>query len=296
MTQKKITKIFFTLVFCLLCATFAHAQQRPLITEDVDIVPQGSIRIGAGVDFLQNAKFPLSGLKGDLTRVGVIEITAGFAPNVSIEIEGTLQNFLAINSAQTPAPIPLSFKDGSNSTNDIGDFTLSAKIKLRNETKKLPSLGFKFGFQLPNTNQARGIGTNQNNIFGLILAGKKFGQKRKDNQHDFNLFANVGIGILPAPLERFSQNDVFLYGLAGVVRVNNRFNIVSEINGRASTRSGNAPLGTESQSEFRLGTQVKASGLRFDAAGIIGLTRNSPRSGITFGVTYQSPTIFTPAR
>ena len=34
----------------------------------------------------------------------------------------------------------------------------------------------------------------------------------------------------------------------------------------------------------------------FDAAAIFGLTRNSPRSGLTFGVTYESPTIFTPAK
>jgi hypothetical protein len=268
------------LIFCF--AVLAQAQQRPLLTEEVDIIPQGSIRVGVGVDFLQNAKFPLSGLRGDLTRVGVVEVNAGFAPNVQIELEGTVQNFLSINSAQNPAPIPLELAPNANSTNDVGDFTLSAKIKLRNETKNLPSLGFKFGFQQPNSNQARGIGVNQNNVFAMVLVGKKFGK--------------LGIAILPAPLERFTQNDVLLYGVAGIFRVNNRFNIVSEINGRASTRSGRAPLGTESQSEFRLGTQIRASGLRFDAAGIIGLTPNSPRSGITFGVTYQSPTIFTPAQ
>lgn len=282
------------LIFCF--AILAAAQQRPLLTEEVDIIPQGSIRVGVGVDFLQNAKFPLSGLRGDLTRVGVIEVNAGFAPNVQIELEGTVQNFLSINSAQNPAPIPLELAPNANSTNDVGDFTLSAKIKLRNETKNTPSLGFKFGFQQPNSNQARGIGTNQNNIFAMVLVGKKFGKQYKDKTRQVNVFGNLGIAILPAPLERFTQNDVLLYGVAGIFRVNNRFNIVSEINGRASTRSGRAPLGTESQSEFRIGTQIRASGLRFDAAGIIGLTPNSPRSGITFGVTYQSPTIFTPAQ
>jgi hypothetical protein len=282
------------LIFCF--AVLAQAQQRPLLTEEVDIIPQGSIRVGVGVDFLQNAKFPLSGLRGDLTRVGVVEVNAGFAPNVQIELEGTVQNFLSINSAQNPAPIPLELAPNANSTNDVGDFTLSAKIKLRNETKNLPSLGFKFGFQQPNSNQARGIGVNQNNVFAMVLVGKKFGKQYKDKTRQVNIFGNLGIAILPAPLERFTQNDVLLYGVAGIFRVNNRFNIVSEINGRASTRSGRAPLGTESQSEFRLGTQIRASGLRFDAAGIIGLTPNSPRSGITFGVTYQSPTIFTPAQ
>ena len=33
-----------------------------------------------------------------------------------------------------------------------------------------------------------------------------------------------------------------------------------------------------------------------DAAGIKGLTRLSPRSGLTVGVTYDTPSIFTPAK
>jgi hypothetical protein len=130
----------------------------------------------------------------------------------------------------------------------------------------------------------------------MILVGKKFGKTFDNKQRRLNVFGNLGIGILPAPLERFSQNDVLLYGLAGIYRVNDRFNVVSEVNGRISTRSGNAPLGTESQGEYRMVTQIRASGLRFDAAAIFGLTRYSPRSGLTFGVTYESPTIFTPAK
>lgn len=294
MTRRFVEFIACAIVLLIACSN-VRAQQRPLITEDVDIIPTGSVRIGAGVDFVQNAKFPLSGLTGDLTRVGVIEINSGFAPNVQIELEGTLQNFLSINS-QNAAPIPLEVPLNANSTNDVGDFRLSAKLKLRSESKNLPAVAFKFGFELPNANQARGIGSNQNNIFGMVIAGKKFGGTFQNNERRLNVFGNLGIGILPAPLERFAQNDVLLYGVAGIYRVNNRFNVVSEVNGRASTRSGNAPLGTESQSEFRLGTQIRTSGLRFDAAGIIGLTRNSPRSGITFGVTYQSPAIFTPAK
>jgi hypothetical protein len=42
--------------------------------------------------------------------------------------------------------------------------------------------------------------------------------------------------------------------------------------------------------------QFKASGLRFDIAGIAGLSEFSPRSGVTFGVTYDSPSIFAPAK
>jgi hypothetical protein len=287
-----VKRFTLCIVMALTAAAAGFAQQRPLLTDDVDITPPGALEISAGVDFLQNAKFPLSGLRGDLTRVGDIRIRTGLASNVEFQVEGVLQNFLAINSA-VPAPIPLNI-DG-NSTNDFDDFTVSAKIKLRNETKNIPALGFKFGFQMPNTDQARGIGTNQINIFSKVLVQKRFG-KHAGRTPFANIYGNVGLAIMTAPIARFTQNDVLLYGVAGIFRVTDRINIVSEINGRANTRSGDAPIGTESIGQFRVGTQIKASGLRFDTAAVFGLTRFSPRTGITFGVTYLTPSIFTPAK
>lgn len=279
-----------SLLLVLGAAVAANGQQRPLITEDVDIIPPGSMRLEAGIDFVQKAKFPASGLTGDLTRAGVIGITIGLAPNVEVQIEGVAQNVLSINS-RGPSAIPLNVAAGANSTNDVGDFTLWTKIKLRNETAHLPSFGFRFGVQLPNSNQDRGIGLNQTNAFGQFLFGKKFGHNAR-----VNTFGNLGIGILTAPTGLFSQNDVLTYGLAGIVRLNKQFSLAGEVNGRANTRPGSGPLGTESQGEARLGMQIRASGLRFDFAGIKGLTKLSPRSGLTVGVTYDTPSIFTPAK
>jgi hypothetical protein len=284
---------FFCAFLLLFLPVIAAAQQRPLITDDVDITPEGALDIGVGVDFFQNAKFPLSGLKGDLTRVGDIRVRTGFSPNVEFQVEGVIQNFVAINSQSAVSPIPLSVT--GNSTNDVGDFTLSAKFKLRNESKNLPALGFTFGFQMANTDQAKGIGTNQNNVFGKVIVQKRFG-RTAGKIPLLNVYGNLGLGIMTAPLERFTQNDVLLYGLAGIFRVNEHVNIVSEVNGRANTRGGDAPLGTESVGQFRIGTQIKASGLRFDTAAVLGLTRFSPRTGVVFGVTYQSPAIFAPAK
>ncbi|MEP6636698.1 MAG: hypothetical protein ABJB97_08220 [Acidobacteriota bacterium] len=274
----------------LLLAAGAQAQQRPLITEDVDIIPPGTMRIEAGIDFLQSAKFPVSGLTGDLTRVGVIGVSIGLAPNVEFQIEGVAQNFLSINT-RGPSAIPLDIATGANSANDTGDFTLSTKIKLRAETRRGPSLGFRFGVQLPNSNQARGIGLNQTNAFGSILVGKKFGRDGR-----FNTFGNLGIAILTAPTALFTQNDVLTYGFAGIFRFNKQFSLAGEVNGRANTRPGNGPLGTESQSEARLGMQIRASGLRFDFAGIKGLTNFTHNSGVTIGVTYDTPSVFVPAK
>jgi hypothetical protein len=282
----RIAALFFIGVSFM---AFANAQQRPLITDDIDIVPAGALEISAGVDFLQNAKFPLSGLRGDLTRLGDIRIRQGFASNVEIQIEGTLQNYLAINSNIGPSAIPLNVS--GNSTNDFDDITVSAKIRLLSETKNLPAVGMKFGYQLPNSDQAKGIGTNQINIFSKLIVQKKFG-KRAGRIPLANIYGNIGLGIMNAPLANFTQNDMLLYGLAGIFRVNDRINIATEINGRASVRR-DTPLGTESLSQLRIGTQIKASGLRFDTAAVFGLTSFSPKTGVTFGITYQSP-VFLP--
>jgi hypothetical protein len=281
--------VAFLAVFAAVAGVWA--QQRPLITEDVDIVPTGTARIGMGIDFFQGAKFPASGLTGDLTRVGVVNVNVGLSPNVSVEVSGVLQNVLSINTRTPNPPIRLSLDPTANSANDTGDFSLATKIKLRKETKKGPSLGFKFGVELPNSDESRGIGLNQNNAFGLILAGKKFGKDQR-----LNVFGNLGLAILTAPTQLFTQNDVLLYGLAGIYRVHPKINLVGEVNGRASTRRGNAPVGTESRSQARLGMQIKASGLQFDVAGAAGLTKQSPRSGVIFGVTYNTPDIFKPVQ
>lgn len=284
-------RLIIGLSLLLATSIVASAQQRPLLTDDVDITPPGSLEISAGVDFFQKAKFPLSGINGDLTRVGDIRIKTGFAPNVELQIEGTIQNYVAINSIG-PSAIPLTLN--GNSTNDFDDYTVSAKVKLRNETRLLPAVGLKFGYQMPNTDQARGIGTNQINIFTKILLQKKFG-KIVGRTPKFNIMGNIGLQIMTAPIERFTQNDLMLYGLAGIYRLTDHVNIASEVNGRINTRGGVAPLGTESQGQFRLGTQIRASGLRFDAAAAFGLTKFSPRTGVIFGVTYVTPTILKPA-
>src|SRR5262245_1447570 len=202
------------LAMLTVAAMYADAQPRTLITDDDNITTKGALNISAVVDLLQRAKFPLSGLNGDETRLADIRIKTGFASNVELQIEGSLQNYLAINSAG-PSHIPLNVT--GNSTHDFDDYIISTKIKLRNESKGIPAFGLKIGFQMPNTDQAKGIGTNQINIFTKFLVQKHFG-KAAGKDARANIFGNIGLAIMSAPLDSFSQNDVLLYGVAGVFR------------------------------------------------------------------------------
>lgn len=256
----------------------ASAQQRPLITEDVDIIKPGVIRIETGFEFLQRTKFPLSGLRGDLTKLADTRLSFGLAPNVEFQVEWTVQNFLSIRD-RGPSAIPLKLGTNEADTNDVGDARFWMKIKLRNESRVVPALGFRFGVELPNSNQSRGIGTNTTNFYGMVTAGKRFGEK-------LSVFGNLGLGILSAPLESTSQNDVLLYGLAGSYAASDRVNVVGEVNGFHSTRK-RAPLGTEDFSEARLGAQIRALGVRWYAAGIFGTSKRAPKTGLVIGITYD---------
>jgi hypothetical protein len=279
--------ISLTLFFTAWLAAPARAQQRPLLTEDVDIIKPGVIRIESGIELLQNQTFPLSGLRGDVTKLADTRLSFGMAPNVEFQIEWTAQSFLSIDR-RGPSAVPLKLGANDSDTNDVGDVTLWMKMKLRNESRRAPAFGFKFGIQLPNTDQSRGIGTNTTNFFGMITAGKRVLGDR------LNLFGNIGLGILEAPTDEFTQNDVLLYGLAGIYTLSDRVNLVGEVNGYHSTRN-RAPLGTEDFSEARFGAQIRALGLRWNAAGILGLSDRAPRTGLTLGITYDWDA-FTPVK
>ncbi|HEU0007406.1 MAG TPA: hypothetical protein VFS12_15590 [Terriglobia bacterium] len=254
------------------------AQQRPLQTQEPAILHPGNLSLQVGFDFLQDAKYPVSGLRGDLTSLGVISVYAGLGELVEFQMHGTVHNFLSI-SERTDTPLNLELNSSGTATSDFGDLMLSTKILTLREKSHSPALSFRISVQLPNASAARGLGLDSTQFYNELLAGKHFGE--------LNVFASAGLGILSNPVQAGVQNDVMLYGLGGIYPITPAIKLASEVFGRWSTREGGAPLGTESLSQFRLGVQIHGLGIRWDIAGLAGLAENSPRSGIVFGVTKE---------
>jgi len=254
----------------------AYAQQRPLQTVDAETLPPGTMRTQVGFDFLQDVTYPLSGLSGDQTSVGSIGLRLGVGKMVEIQLEGAVRHFLNVKS-QVSGPVPPQLT-GVNSTSDAGDFSFFTKIRIISETERRPALALRFGYQMPNSNQIRGIGTNTSNLFAGLILQKHFGR--------LNVFGNAGVAILQTPNQVFSQNDVLTYGVAFIYSAHRRVNVVGEVAGRYSTRKVDTSLfGTESRSQGRFGLQILAGGFQWDFAGIAGLTKHSPKTGFTFGVS-----------
>jgi len=260
-------------VFC----SHTGAQDRPLRTVEAETVPAGTLRSEIGFDFLQDVGFPLSGLRGDETSVGILDLRMGVGKIVEVEVEGAMQNFLDVKSRGTSFVPNLSLT-GVNSTHDTGDFTLATKVRLLRNEGKRPGIAFKFGFIMPNSNQARGIGTNSTNVFALVALEE---QIRK-----LSVFGNLGLEILQAPNALFTQNDVLMYGGAFRYPILRNVNLVGEVNGLYSSRSINdALIGTQSTGQARVGLQISVAGLTWDLAGVRGLNKYDPSSGFTFGVS-----------
>ena len=120
-------------VIFLMMPWTASAQQRPLRTDDAEILETGRVRAEFGVEFLQGQRYSLSGLRGDLTRLGVASIHVGIGEYAEFQISGVVQDILSVSSRTEQPAFPPTF--GGSSTNDFGDLILGTKIKLAGEKK-----------------------------------------------------------------------------------------------------------------------------------------------------------------
>ena len=260
------------LLICLLLVTPALAQQRPLVTERAETADHGTVLFDLGVEFLQGAKFPFSGLEGDLTRAGVFSTRMGVGERVEVQISGAAHQFLNIDRrVDAPGSGELDFS--GDSTSDFGNISLATKIRLTNVTHGKPILGLRFGVELPNSSNEKGMGTDETNVFAQLLLQHKL--ERVD------LLGNIGIAILGDPVDAGAQDDLLTYGLGVILQATPRLNVVAEINGR----TGPSGIGTEDQAHARAGIQFEAGGLYWDVAGFVGLQDTDPDSGIIVGLS-----------
>ena len=261
-----------------LVARPALAQSRPLVTEDPETVPAGNLLIEAGLDFLQDAKFPASGLSGNLWRVGTFGLSIGVSSIAEIQIDGGLRDTLSIKTTNPNAPLAGMLMITGLSTSDVEDGRIGAKIRFLSETPGRPAMAVRFFTRLPNAGNESGIGLDTTDFhFGLAI-GKTVQSVR--------IVGNFGFAILGDPVRGDRQNDVLDYGASVARAVAPGVEVVGELNGRLNTRSGTPPIGTDSQSLMRLGSRFTRGPVRIDGALILGVTERDPSWGFSAGATW----------
>ena len=268
-----------TLVFSvtILRAPPASAQQRPLRTEDPETIGTGHVLVGAVVSYARDLFYPLSGLKGNLWQLPVIELDVGLSPIADLQITGGPYNRLSITDRRA-APLASLITATGATTHDVDDLAIGAKVRAIPETMKRPGFGFRFSVRLPNAKHNSGLGQDTTDFSASLLAGKTIAALR--------VAGNIGFTIMSEPLNSLKQNDVITYGLSFAQPVGRDAAFVGDVKGRWSARNGIPPVGTESRGTVTAGGRYTRGSIRLDAGAFFGLTSVDPTIGLTTGFTY----------
>jgi len=269
---------FFALLASLALPRQAFAQQRPLVTEDPEPVGAGRVLIEGGLDIARNQEYPVSGLEGNLLRLPTIGISVGISSIAELQIDGGLYDRLNITKRNPLAPLASALTVTGDSTHDVSDVVIATKIRMLAETAGRPALGIRFATKLPNASNEHGLGLDTTD-FHITLLGAKTVQS-------IRVVGNFGVGILADPTVGNRQNDVIDYGVSFARAVTQEAELVGELNGRASTRSGTPFPGTESRGILKLGGRYTRGSVRLDAGVFLGLTSIDATIGFTTGFTY----------
>ena len=268
-----ITAIALTIA----CAAPVMAQQRPLVTEDPETIGSGNVLLEGGFDEWRDVTYPASGLEGNLIRLPTLGVSFGLSSIAELQIDGGLYNRLKITH-RFGGPLADEMNFTGNSTHDIEDLVVATKIRILPEEAGRPAIGIRFATRLPNAGNESGLGLDTTDFHVQALVGKTV--------QSIRVVGNFGLGILGDPTRGDNQNDVLDYGLSVARAVRQGVELVGEINGRASTRGGTPPAGTESRSVLRLGARVTRGTVRLDGGLLFGMTSRDPSVGLTLGATW----------
>ena len=256
----------------------ASAQQRPLVTEDPEPIGAGRVLIEGGLDYAVNQEYPVSGLEGNLLRFTTIGFSFGISSIAELQIDGGLFDKLSIKQRNPLAPLASELTATGASTHDVSDIVIATKIRLMTEAAGRPAVGIRFATKLPNASNESGLGLDTTDFYVSLLGAKTV--------QSIRVVGNLGVGILADPTQGHRQNDVLAYGISFARAMTQEAEIVGELNGRVSTRSGAAFPGTENRGLLKLGGRYTRGPVRLDAGVLFWLTSIDPTVAFTAGFTY----------
>ena len=261
----------------LVHAAPAAAQQQPLVTQDPATIGAGNVLLRSEFSYSSDDFYPLSGLTGNLWQLPVFGIDVGLGPIADLQLTGGVYDRLSITRRAT-APFSDVITATGDTTHAVDDLSIGAKITIVPEAQGRPAIAFRFAVRLPNAKHESGLGQDTTDFSASLPVGKTVGPLR--------VLGNIGFTIMSEPADGTKQNDVLTYGAALSLRLAPHAELVSEVNGRWSTRNGVAPIGTESRSRAQVGGAYTRGRVRCDAAVFVGLTPTDPTIGVSAGVSY----------
>jgi hypothetical protein len=270
----------FVFAVCLALNGTAHAQQRPLVTEDPETIGTNRILVEGGFAVEKDQENPAHGVAGDITRIGTFGVSVGISPSAEIQVDGGLIQRIDVTERLTtifPSPVatPLLAGDRASSFDDL---VIATKIRLTSESMSRPALGLRFGTKLPTASPEKGVGLGTTDFFATFLVAKTVQSVRT--------VGNVGIIVMGNPVTGGDQSTALGFGVSVARALTNEFEVVGELNGRLTPFEEIVPVGLGSRGVLRFAGRYTYAMLRLDFGIVAGITKRDPSFGITAGATY----------
>ena len=258
----------------LLCAAAPLlSQQYPIVTETPTILPAGVSHVEIGIGHYYDQPFPLSGLEGTLTKLGILHFGFSYDGNVELQFDGTLLDLLQVTSRE-PA-FNSAIATTNSVTGDIGDFTLWTKFKLMSEYTHAVSFAIRFGVELPNASNESGLGIDEFDFYSSFLLERHLSGIR--------FVLNAGLGILGDPTKLSEQHDTFIYGVGVYTPLGPTCNLDLE----AAGRTGHQGIGVYRLANAKAGGETEAWGVTWKLLGVLSFSRTDNSRGAELGLGYN---------
>lgn len=264
---------------CVTLSGNAHAQQRPLVTEDPETIGSGNVLLEGGVSFDYDQSLPLNGVTADVTRLASFGASVGIGPAAEVQIDGGLLQRLKVTDILQLNPLfPGAVFDVGDETTSLEDLIVATKIRLTSESPSRPAIGLRFGTKLPFSSPEKGIGLGTTDFFASFLLAKTVRSVRT--------VGNVGLVVLGNPVVPRDTATALGFGVSVARALTNEFEVVGELNGRLTPFEKIVPIGLESRGVLRFAGRYTYRLLRLDFGVLAGITNRDPSFGISAGATY----------
>jgi hypothetical protein len=269
-------------IICALCVIVsgnAHAQQRPLVTEDPETIGSGRVLLEGGFSLDSEQANFVNGLEGDIARLASFGASVGIGATAEVQIDGGLRQRLTVTERLPNAPLEtITLLLPGDRSSSMEDLIVATKIRLASETASRPALGIRFGTKLPTAAPNKGIGLGTTDFFASFLVAKTVQSVRT--------VGNVGVIVLGNPVTPGDTATTLGFGLSVARAVTNAFELVGELNGRLTPFEKIVPRGLESRGVLRFAGRYTYRMLRLDLGVLAGITDRDPSFGISGGATY----------
>lgn len=236
------------------------ANLEPLGLQDAQLLPknQAEFRVGlAYYDGLHNL-FQEQDKDRRLAELPSLTLNLGLGDRVECQL---LYSYLHLR------------EDGQEDKWDSGDLTIGLKVRLWQESLRVPALALRLATKLPNADDKNDFGTDEADIFIDLLASRNFPL--------FSTYLNLGLAILGDPrTNNSSQDDALRYALGIRVPLPD-----TRIAGLLSIEGMEGDDSINSRSAMRAGMQLQLGNWLWDLGGSVGLTSKSEDWSLRTGLT-----------